>query len=289
MDDKPIASISRTRAILNAYGLRAKKGYGQNFLTDVSVVARAAEASHCEGAVIEVGPGIGALTEQLAKRSNHVRCYEVDERLVPILERELADYGNVEILLQDFLECDLEASVRELVNKFGTVSVCANLPYYVTTPILFKIFEGPEEIEWITVMVQKEVGERFSAAPGSAEYSALSVEAQVLYEVKKLFSVPAAAFSPPPKVDSAIIQFHRRPGIPCEKGLFELIRACFAQRRKTLYNNLKEYLGSGDAAKELMEQAGMEESVRAQQLPCEAFIRLYELLKEEKENEPVSV
>ena len=278
--DKPIASVSRTRQILNTYGLRAKKTYGQNFLTDVSVVARAAEASHCEGAVIEIGPGIGALTEQLAQRSRHVRCYEVDERLLPVLKEELKDYDNVEVRLEDFLECDLAASAQELLEKYGNVSVCANLPYYVTTPILFKIFEGPSEIEWITVMVQKEVGERFSAETGSADYSALSAEAQYLYEVKKLFTVPGSAFTPPPKVDSAIIRFHRRQDVRCEAGLFELIRACFAQRRKTLYNNLKEYLGSGAKAREMMLALGIEETVRAQQLGCETFVKLYELLKE---------
>ena len=282
MKDKPIASVSRTRAIMNTYGLRAKKGYGQNFLTDVSVVARAAQASHCEGAVIEIGPGIGALTEQLALRSRHVRCYEVDERLIPVLEAELADYDNVEILLQDFLDCDLEASAKELTDLYGRVSVCANLPYYVTTPILFKLFEGPEEIEWITVMVQKEVGERFSARPNSAEYSALSVEAQVLYEVKKLFPVPASAFSPPPKVDSAIIQFHRKAGAVCDRKLFELIRACFAQRRKTMYNNLKEYLKDAEAAECLMKQAGIEETARAQQLGWESFICMHDMLRKGK-------
>ncbi|MBR2795354.1 MAG: ribosomal RNA small subunit methyltransferase A [Solobacterium sp.] len=278
--DKPIASVSRTRSILNTYDLKAKKTFGQNFLTDVSVVARAAESSHCEGAVIEIGPGIGALTEQLAMRSAHVRCYEVDERLIPVLEAELREYDNVEILLQDFLECDLEAAVSTLLERYGSVSVCANLPYYVTTPILFRLFEGPQEIEWITVMVQKEVGERFSAEPGSPEYSALSAEAQYLYEVKKLFSVPGSAFTPPPKVDSAVIRFHRKKGVHTEPGLFEFIRACFAQRRKTLYNNLKEYLGSGEQAGELLAAEGIAGNPRAQQLDCEVFVHLYERLKQ---------
>ncbi len=119
---RPIASVARTREILNTYGLRAKKNYGQNFLIDVSVVARAAEASHCENAVIEIGPGIGSLTEQLALRSRHVRCYEVDERLLPVLEVELSDYSNVDIILQDFLECDLEGSIEDLEAQYGSVS-----------------------------------------------------------------------------------------------------------------------------------------------------------------------
>jgi 16S rRNA (adenine1518-N6/adenine1519-N6)-dimethyltransferase len=277
--DKPIASVSRTRQILNTWNLRARKNYGQNFLTDVSVVARAADASHCEGAVIEIGPGIGSLTEQLALRSRHVLSYEVDARLLPVLAEELSAYDNVEIILQDFLECDLAGRTAELLKQYGSVSVCANLPYYVTTPILFKLFEGPQEIEWITVMVQKEMGDRFSAAPGTSEYSALSAECQVLYDVKKLFSVPPGAFSPPPKVDSAVIQFHRRSGVSADAGLFELMRASFQQRRKTLYNNLKEYLGSGEAAGTLLEQAGIPPETRAQSLPPEAFVHLYSIMK----------
>jgi len=277
--DKPIASVSRTRQILNSRGLRARKNYGQNFLTDVSVVARAAEASHCQGAVIEIGPGIGSLTEQLAARSRHVTAYEVDERLIPVLAEELAEYDNIEVILEDFLECDLNSKTEELLKEYGTVSVCANLPYYVTTPILFRLFEGPQEIEWITVMVQKEMADRFSAAPGSPEYSALSAECAYLYEVKKLFTVPPGAFSPAPKVDSAVIQFHRRKNMRAEEGLFELIRACFQQRRKTLYNNLKEYTESGEKARRLLEKAELAEDVRAQSLAPEVFAQLYELGK----------
>ncbi|MBQ9327549.1 MAG: ribosomal RNA small subunit methyltransferase A [Solobacterium sp.] len=276
---KPIASASRTREILTTYELRARKSYGQNFLIDVSVVARTADASHCEGAVIEIGPGIGSLTEQLALRSRHVRSYEVDERLLPVLEEELREYDNIEIILQDFLNCDLEVTVKKLEARYGTVSVCANLPYYVTTPILFKLFEGPEAVQYITVMIQKEVADRFSAEPGSSEYSALSVESQVLYRVKKLFTVPRTAFSPSPNVDSAVIQFERRPGIVADREFFELIRASFHQRRKTLYNNLKEYTGSSDMAETLIRESGFEAGVRAQELSPDEFVRLYQTKK----------
>ena len=276
MDKKPIASVARTREILNRWNLRAKKNFGQNFLIDVSVVARAADASHCEKAVIEIGPGIGSLTEQLAMRSAHVRSYEVDERLLPVLDEELSDYDNIEIILQDFLACDLDASVKELCETYGGVNVCANLPYYVTSPILFKLFEGPEEIEYITVMIQKEVADRFSAKPGSADYSALSVESQCLYEVKKLFTVPRTAFSPAPNVDSAIVQFHRRSGVSADPQFFSLIRASFAQRRKTLYNNLKEYTGSGEKAMAILQEAGIESGVRAQELDVTLFQKLYD-------------
>ena len=280
--DKPIATVARTREILNTYGLRAKKNYGQNFLVDVSVVARAAEASHCKGAVIEIGPGIGSLTEQLALRSGHVRSYEVDERLIPVLQEELKEYDNVEIILQDFLECDLEQSVKELKAQYGTVSVCANLPYYVTTPILFRLFEGPKEIEYITVMVQKEVGDRFIAKPGTSDYSALSVEAQYLCDVKKLFTLPSGAFSPAPKVDSLIVQFHRKPDVRAEKDFFELVRASFQQRRKTLYNNLREFTGSAEKALAVLQSAGIDPGVRAQELPVSDFEILYRSLENMK-------
>ena len=276
MEKRPIASVARTREILNTYHLRAKKNFGQNFLIDVSVVARAAEASHCGQAVIEIGPGIGSLTEQLALRSAHVRSYEVDERLLPVLREELKEYDNIEIILQDFLECDLDASVRELKNTYGGVSVCANLPYYVTSPILFRLFEGPKDIEYITVMIQKEVADRFSAKPGTADYSALSVEAQCLYDVKKLFTVPRTAFSPAPNVDSAIVQFHRKPEVTADPEFFALIRASFQQRRKTLYNNLKEYTGSGETAQDILQEAGLESGVRAQELDVSAFHALYD-------------
>ena len=275
---KPIASASRVKEILTKYDLHAKKGFGQNFLTDASVVQRAASASHSEGAVIEIGPGIGSLTQQLAEVSQHVRCYEVDERLPKILEDTLSEYDNVEVLLQDFLECDIEASVKELKEKYGSVSVCANLPYYITTPVLFKLFECKESIDYITVMVQKEVADRFSAPVNSKTYGALSVESQYLYEVKTLFKVPAQCFNPAPRIDSAIVQFKRREvleDIGDKEAYFNFIKACFVQRRKTLFNNLKAITASSEEALSVIEKAGLKPSVRAQELDRDAFMNLY--------------
>ena len=272
--NKPIASVARTREILKTYDLRARKGYGQNFLVDVSVVARCAEAAHCEQAVIEIGPGLGALTEQLALRSQHVRAYEVDERLLPVLADTLQDYKNVEIILQDFLTCDIAASVQELKARYGAVSVAANLPYYITTPVLFSLFEKGQEIEWITVMVQKEVADRFAAPVNSPDYGTLSVESQYLYEVERLFNVPRTAFNPAPKVDSAIVRFHRRPETPEGEELtayFDLVKACFKQRRKTIYNNLKEYLQDAERTETVLRQAGIDPGQRAQECPPEQF------------------
>ncbi|MCR5229017.1 MAG: 16S rRNA (adenine(1518)-N(6)/adenine(1519)-N(6))-dimethyltransferase RsmA [Solobacterium sp.] len=277
--NKPIAAPSRTKEILQQFGLHAKKGYGQNFLTDVSVVSRCAQVSHCEGAVIEIGPGIGSLTEQLALCSKHVRAYEVDEKLIPVLKETLKEYGNVEVILQDFLEADVESSVRELREAYGSVAVCANLPYYITTPILFRLFECREGIPYITVMVQKEVADRFAAEPGSKDYGALSVESQYLYDVKKLYAVPRNSFQPAPNVDSAVIQFRQKEiddPVDDREAFFELVKACFKQRRKTIYNNVREYLGNGETAVRVLREADIDPGCRAQELGQKEFRRLYE-------------
>ena len=279
---KFISTPSRTKEILETYGLKAKKGFGQNFLVDPVIVEKCAQMAHCEGAVIEIGPGIGSLTEQLARYAKHVTAYEIDGDLLPVLADTLQAYDNVEIVLQDFLEIDLEEKVRELKEAYGSVSVCANLPYYITTPVLFKIFETAQ-IPWITVMVQKEVGDRFAAKPNDPTYSALSCEGQYLYQVKKLFTVPGRSFNPSPNVDSVIIQFERRDieDTPEEqKFMLELIRALFKQRRKTVYNNLREYLHDKDQAAAVLAEAGISQGVRAQELAVADLKKIKEVLYE---------
>lgn len=273
-----ISAPSRTKEILAAYDLHAKKGFGQNFLVDPKIVERCAEEAHCENAVIEIGPGIGSLTEQLALHSRHVTAYEVDEALIPVLRDTLAAYPNVEVILEDFLTCDLRAKVDELTAQYGSVSVCANLPYYITTPVLFRLFEEAPDIPYITVMVQKEVGERFAAAAGTKEYSALSVEAQYLYRVKKLFNVPARSFNPSPNVDSIIIRFERRENheTPEEiRGFFRFVKQCFRQRRKTIYNNLKEAPADSEAVLSMLAAAGIDPRKRAQEITMEELRKLY--------------
>lgn len=274
---RAISTPSRTKEILETYGLRAKKGYGQNFLVDPVIVERCAKESHCEGAVIEIGPGIGSLTEMLARYSRHVTAYEIDDRLIPVLQDVLSDYDNIEIIHQDFLESDLDEKVRELKEKYGKVSVCANLPYYITSQVLFRIFEN-QDIGCITVMVQKEVGDRFAAGPNDPEYSALSAEAAYLYQVRKLFTVPGRSFNPSPNVDSVIIQFVRREDdVPADvPAFFELVRACFKQRRKTIYNNLKEYWQDAEKAARILEETGISEKLRAQQLSVSNLRKIYE-------------
>ena len=278
---KWIATPSRTKQILADYGLHAKKGYGQNFLVDPMLVERCAQQAHAEDAVIEIGPGIGSLTEQLARVAKHVTAYEVDEDLKPVLADTLSPYDNIEIIWQDFLTCDIKTKVQELREQYGSVSVCANLPYYITTPVLFRLFEEAPEIPYITVMVQKEVGERFVAGVNTQDYGALSVEAQTLYDVRKLFNVPARSFNPSPNVDSVIIQFARRSETVDPEDLqkfFTFVKACFRQRRKTVYNNLRDYLGSGDQSLAVLERAGIDPRTRAQELSKEELRKLYDTL-----------
>jgi len=272
-----IAVPSRTKEILEKYDLRAKKGFGQNFLVDPVIVTRCAEQSHSEGAVIEIGPGLGALTEALARVSKHVTCYEVDEDMVEVLKDTLNAYDNVEVILQDFLEADLHEKTKALKEAYGSISVCATLPYYITTPVLFKIFEEGD-IPWITAMVQKEVGDRFAAAPGSAEYSALSVEGQYLYSIRKLFTVPGRSFNPSPAVDSIILQFARRGNLDPSVNtadFFALVRASFQQRRKTIYNNLRTYFDDAEKASDVLRRAGIEPSHRAQELSVDDLMKIY--------------
>lgn len=276
---KYISTPSRTKEILEKYGIHAKKGFGQNFLVDPIIVERCAQAAHCEGAVIEIGPGIGSLTEQLARYSKKVVAYEIDETLPPILADTLSAYKNVEIILQDFLQADVSQKVRELKEQYGQVTVCANLPYYITSPVLFKIFDIGNDIPYITVMMQKEVGDRFVAKPNDSEYGALSVEGQYLYDVKKLFTVPGRSFNPSPKVDSVIIQFARKENVDLSVDLsafFAFVRACFKQRRKTIYNNVKEYLKDAEKTKKALEAVGIDPGVRAQELTVEELKKLFE-------------
>ena len=286
--NKTIATTARTREILNTYNLRAKKNFGQNFLVDASVTGRMASTLRDDSVVIEVGPGIGSLTEELAKRAKHVRSYEIDERLIPVLEDTLKDYDNVEIVLQDILETDINKELQPLVEKYKHIEFAANLPYYITTPVLFKLFESSIPFEKIVVMIQKEVADRFSAKPGTKEYGALSVESQYLYEVKKLFNVPRTSFNPAPNVDSAVISFtkhEKNEAVDNEELFFEIVKACFKQRRKTLYNNLREYFDSKEKAELLLLKANIPLETRAEMLDLNLYIELYKALKEILTNE----
>lgn len=277
--NKAIATVARTNEILKKFDLYAKKGYGQNFIIEPGIVEKIADFAKCDNeCVIEIGPGIGALTEQLCKRAKKVIAYEIDTRLLEVLPYSLSKYNNYEIRHQDFLEVDFEEVVRECRKEFNKVVVCANLPYYITTPILFKIFESKCEVDSITVMVQREVADRFCANISTKDYNALSVITQYLYNVKMVMKIPKTIFNPRPNVDSAVIQFTKKEHkitVDNEQVYFDFVKACFKQRRKTLFNNLKEIIQDNDKIREILTQCNLSETVRAEAIDGAKFIELY--------------
>ena len=231
-----------------------------------------------EWGVLEVGPGIGVLTRELARRAARVVAVEVDNRLPPLLAETLAGYDNVEIVMQDILKVDIAALIRE---KFAgmPVAVCANLPYYITSPILMRLLEEKLPIRQITVMVQKEAAERICAAPGTRQAGAISYAVAYYAKPQVLFSVQPGSFYPPPKVTSAVIQLEVRqsPAVEAadEAGFFRLIRAAFSQRRKTAANSVSGALGIPKAAvMSALEAAGLPATARPEQLTLEDFCRL---------------
>lgn len=280
-----VATIKRTNEILEKFNLRAKKGFGQNFIIDPNIVENIAAKAKCDDAcVIEIGPGIGALTQMLALRAKKVVAFEIDTQLLDVLAYSLDGLDNVEIINEDFLEVDLASYIAKLKEEYGKVVVCANLPYYITTPILFKIFECSERVDCITVMMQKEVADRFSASVNSKDYNALSVVTQYLYDTKTIMKISRNIFNPKPNVDSAIVQFKedRQFVVDNQEAFFELVKGCFKQRRKTIYNNLRDYCQDGDLARRVLAKANILENKRAQELSLEMFKELYEVYKDER-------
>lgn len=281
---KDIATPVRTKEILDKYGFSFKKSLGQNFLIDTNILNRIvdhAELTDHSGA-IEIGPGIGALTEQLAKRAEKVVAFEIDQRLLPILEDTLSPYPNVKVIHSDVLKADVQAVMKEEFGKQEDVMVVANLPYYVTTPILMKLLEERLPIRGIVCMLQKEVGDRISAKPGTKEYGSLSIAVQYYTKAETVMIVPKTVFMPQPNVDSAVIRLtlHNEPPVKVtdEKFFFHVTRSSFAQRRKTILNNLTSQLPDGKQKKEniqaALQQAGVEESRRGETLTIEEFAQL---------------
>ena len=277
---KEIATKSRTTEIMERFDLHTKKVFGQNFLTEPGIVRKIADECVLgeNSCAIEIGPGIGALTEQLAKRAGKVMAFEIDERLKEVLPYSLADYNNVEVRFEDFLNVDVKSVVDEIQKEYSDVMVAANLPYYITTPLLFKIFESEADISRIVVMMQKEVADRFAATPNSKDYNALSIITQYLYDVRIVLKVSRNVFEPKPNVDSSVVEFKKKKDIipvDNQQAFFNLVKACFDQRRKTMLNNYGKYLNDKEKAKEQLSKAGIEESRRAESLTLQDFIKLY--------------
>lgn len=285
---KDIATPIRTKAILEKYGFSFKKSLGQNFLIDTNILNRIVDHANLteNSGAIEIGPGIGALTEQLARRSKKVVAFEIDQRLLPILEETLSPYSNKKVIHQDVLKADVAAMIKEEFSGFDDIMVVANLPYYVTTPIIMKLLEEKLPIRGIVVMLQKEVAERITAKPGSKDYGSLSIAVQYYTEAETVMIVPKTVFVPQPNVDSAVIRLtvrtSPRVNVKDERFFFQVTRASFAQRRKTILNNLTSQLPAGKEKKEtilkVLSDIDIDPSRRGETLSIEEFAQLSDSL-----------
>lgn len=275
-----------TIEVLKKHRFAFQKKYGQNFLIDTHVldkIIRAAEITK-DDFVLEIGPGIGTMTQYLAEAAREVAVVEIDDKLIPILEETLQDYGNVTIIHGDILKVDIEELAQEK-NQGRSVKVVANLPYYITTPIIMGLLEGSAPVDSITVMVQKEVADRMKVGPGTKDYGALSLAVQYYAHPEIVANVPPNCFIPRPNVGSAVIRLTRHQTPPVrvrdEGFLFRLIRASFNQRRKTLVNSLNnspELQLTKEQIAEALAQMGLPAAVRGETLTLEQFARLAELL-----------
>ncbi|MBZ2147773.1 16S rRNA (adenine(1518)-N(6)/adenine(1519)-N(6))-dimethyltransferase RsmA [Streptococcus gordonii] len=286
-----IADHSVTRAILERHGFTFKKSFGQNFLTDTNILQKIVDTAEIDKNVnvIEIGPGIGALTEFLAENAAEVMAFEIDDRLVPILADTLRDFDNVTVVNQDILKVDLAQYIAEFKNPDLPIKVVANLPYYITTPILMHLIESGIPFSEFVVMMQKEVADRISAQPNTKAYGSLSIAVQYYMTAKVAFIVPRTVFVPAPNVDSAILKMVRReqPAVEVqdEKFFFKVTKASFVHRRKTLWNNLTSYFGKSEEVKtkleRALEKADLVANVRGEALDLAAFARLSDALKSE--------
>ena len=285
-----IADYSVTKAVLERHGFTFKKSFGQNFLTDTNILQKIVDTAEIDKNVnvIEIGPGIGALTEFLAENAAEVMAFEIDDRLVPILEDTLRDHDNVNVINEDVLKADLQTRVKEFKNSELPIKVVANLPYYITTPILMYLIESKIPFAEFVVMMQKEVADRISAEPNTKAYGSLSIAVQYYMTAKVAFVVPRTVFVPAPNVDSAILKMTRRKQplveVKDEDFFFRVSKASFVHRRKTLWNNLTSHFGKSEEVKNKLEQAlenaAIKPSIRGEALSISDFARLSDALRE---------
>lgn len=286
-----IADYSVTKAVLERHGFTFKKSFGQNFLTDTNILQKIVDTAEVDKAVnvIEIGPGIGALTEFLAESAAEVMAFEIDDRLVPILADTLRDFDNVTVVNEDILKVDLAQHIQNFKNPDLPIKVVANLPYYITTPILMHLIESGVPFSEFVVMMQREVADRISAQPNTKAYGSLSIAVQYYMTARVAFIVPRTVFVPAPNVDSAILKMVRRPepavAVKDETFFFKVAKASFTHRRKTLWNNLTGYFGKSEEVKEqltaALEKAELAPSVRGEALDLAAFARLADALQEQ--------
>ena len=282
----PIGSPVRTQAIVNRYFVKAKKNLGQNFLVDQTAILGIVEAAGIkkDDQVIEIGPGIGSLTEQLLLAGAKVFAYEVDDSLPTILQNELPKKiddqplaSRFKILLKDVLKANFKEDIGDFFDFTKPIKVVANLPYYITTPIIFALAESDLHFTSLTLMMQKEVAERFEAQPGSKDYGPLTISVQTEMKVKLALQVGRNSFMPRPKVDSSVVALtplKEKPAIEDRKHFIWIVKMCFSQRRKTLNNNLKSLLPDKTKRDELITELGVEPRIRPEDLTIEQFIKI---------------
>ena len=281
-----LGNPKNTIEILQRYHFNFQKKFGQNFLINANVLEEIIDAADIkkDDFVLEIGPGIGTMTQYLCEAAREVVAVEIDSNLIPILEDTLSAYDNVEVLIQDILKVDIVKLAKER-NGGAPIKVVANLPYYITTPIIMALFESRVPIDSITIMVQKEVADRMQQGPGCKEYGALSLAVQYYAKPEIVVNVPPSCFMPQPKVGSAVIRLtrHEKPPVEVksEKLLFQVIRASFNQRRKTLANGLNNY-GAFSLGKEeiqaCIEELGVPTNIRGEALSLEQFARLSNII-----------
>lgn len=279
MNDKRLYSPKYIREVLDKFGFKFSKSLGQNFLIDGNIVRNIVKGAQVnkDDYVLEIGPGIGTLTEELALNAKKVVAVEIDRNLLPILDYTLSKHDNVEIVEGDILKINIHDLIDEKLNG-GPIKVAANLPYYVTTPIIARLIEEDLNIESITVMVQKEVAQRIVAPPGNKQYGSLTVFVNFYSDPEILLSVPKTVFMPQPKVDSAVIRLNmKEPPVDIDKKLFfKIVKAAFGQRRKTILNSLsnRELGLDKEQVKELLERSNISPKARAENLKIEDFIKI---------------
>ena len=278
-----IGTPKKTFEILKKHGFTFKKSLGQNFLIDSNILNRIVDGVDKTVGVIEIGPGIGSLTEALAKKAKKVISFEIDGRLLPILAETLADYNNVEIINNDILKVDVDNIIAEKMSDCDKIMVVANLPYYITTPILTHLIENTEKIDGYVVMMQREVANRLNAKVGTKDYNSLTILLNYYTDVEYLFTVPKKVFVPAPNVESAVVKImtKEKKEFEVDQKFFKFVRSCFVQRRKTLLNNLISSYGK-DKKQDLQAScfdSEIEATRRSETLTLTEFYNLYNNLK----------
>lgn len=276
-----IGNISKTKEIIDKYDFHIKKKFGQNFLIDENILNNIVLKSGVDSntGVIEIGPGLGSLTSIICKNAKKVLAYEIDETLIPILNETLKEFNNKTILNQDILKSNVNLDIEKYLSDCDKIFVIANLPYYITTPILFHLLETTPKINKYTCMMQKEVADRICSNPNIKDYNSLSIAIQYRANAKKIINVPKTVFIPAPNVDSAVITLDVYDKLPYkaldEAKFFRLVKSSFAQRRKTLVNNLvNEYHGSKEEYEKLLINLGFDKNIRAEGLSVKDFVKI---------------